>query len=232
MGLDGVELVMEVEDRFRIKLPDSECSHVRTVADLAALVISRLPTASGFCPTARSFFSVRRTLVQKCDVDRRTLRPATPLEVVFPRGKRRARWKSLAKTERHLPRLRLSETARRGFNAVGLLLLFLCFPLLILLLLERGVLGGFLAALALAIGAIAFGVVRARWADEFPAGCTTLGDLVRTISPESIPSDGGRRLLVEQRILEQVQDITAEQLGLKRDKVTPESRFVEDLGMG
>ncbi len=46
MGLDGVELVMAVEDRFGVKLPDSECSHVRTVADLAALVIAKLPRAA------------------------------------------------------------------------------------------------------------------------------------------------------------------------------------------
>lgn len=232
MGLDGVELVMEVEDRFRIELPDTECSHVRTVADLAALVISRLPKSGGFCPTARSFFSLRRALAQERGVDRRALRPTTPLEVAFPRVKRPARWKSLAKLEPHLPKLHLTEEARRGFDALGLFLLFLWVPSLVLLLISLGALGGLVAAVMLALGVVGLSAVRARWAGEFPAGCTTLGDLARTISPESMPVDGGRGLTVEQRVLEQVQNITAEQLGLEREKVRPESRFVEDLGMG
>ncbi len=43
MGLDLVELILETEDRFDVVLPDSDCQRVRTVADLAGLVASRLP---------------------------------------------------------------------------------------------------------------------------------------------------------------------------------------------
>ncbi len=43
MGLDSVEFVMEVEQRFRLSLPDSDCENVRTVADMAELVIARVP---------------------------------------------------------------------------------------------------------------------------------------------------------------------------------------------
>jgi acyl carrier protein len=232
MGLDAVELVMDIEDRFRIALPDSECSRVRTVADLAALVISRLPKAKELCPTARSFVSVRSTLAKECGIDRRTLRPTSPLEVVFPRETRRVRWKLLAKTQPHLPRLGLTDAVRRGVNAVGVFLLFLWLPALVLLLVEFGVLGGVIAFFAFTVGAITFVAIREKWAHEFPVGCETLGDLVRLISPESMPSDGGRRLIAEQEISDRVQSIIAEQLGLKREKVTIESRLVEDLGMG
>lgn len=232
MGLDGVEIAMAVEDRFRITLPDAEYSNVRTVADLAALVISRLPRAGGFCPAARLFLRVRGILAQECGLDRRTLRPGTPLEMVFPPRKRRSRWKSLANAERNLPRLRLTGTARRVFRALGLFLFFLWASWSVLMLVDYGVPGGVLSAFPLVGGAVAIAVARARWANEFPAGCETLGDLVRTIAPDSIPSDAGRRLLYEQRILDQVQTITAETLGLKREKVTPESRFQEDLAVG
>lgn len=43
MGLDAVEIVMEIEDHFHVKLPDIELHQIRTVADLAALVVSHLP---------------------------------------------------------------------------------------------------------------------------------------------------------------------------------------------
>ncbi len=45
MGLDSVELVMEVEDEFGMKLSDQEAESVHTVADLVELVMSRRPDA-------------------------------------------------------------------------------------------------------------------------------------------------------------------------------------------
>ena len=42
MGLDGVEIVLEVEDAFSISVPDDEGGEVRTVSNLVDLVIRRL----------------------------------------------------------------------------------------------------------------------------------------------------------------------------------------------
>lgn len=232
MGLDGVELVMEVEDRFRVKLPDAECGSVRTVADLAALVISRLPRSTGACPAARSFFSLRKAIVQDCDIERRLLKPGTPLDAAFPRPHRRSRWKRVAKLEPLMPRLAPTETARRSFAAIGWLLLLLWVASLVPVVLELGMTGGMMLGGILALGAVAFVRAKDFIATEFPAECTTLGDLARAISPQTLPLGAGDRLVAEQRVLEQVRTITAEQLGLRPDQVKPESRFVDDLGMG
>lgn len=84
MGLDGVELVMAVEDRFGVKLRDSECSRVRTVADLAALVIAHLsrPSASS-CPSAKAFYDLRLLLGSEGDVPRGKVRPGARLDGLF-----------------------------------------------------------------------------------------------------------------------------------------------------
>lgn len=42
MGLDSVEIVMELEHEFRIRVPDDEAGRVRTIDDLVALVIRAL----------------------------------------------------------------------------------------------------------------------------------------------------------------------------------------------
>lgn len=42
MGLDSVEIVMELEREFRIRVPDDEAERVRTVDDLVGLVVRAL----------------------------------------------------------------------------------------------------------------------------------------------------------------------------------------------
>ena len=59
MGLDGVEIVMDVEDHFGITIKDEEAERVRTVNDLVALVGSRIRNAhSAVCPTVSSFLRI------------------------------------------------------------------------------------------------------------------------------------------------------------------------------
>lgn len=43
MGLDGVEMIMEVEDEFGITIPDSDASEMRTVGDLVFCFWRRAP---------------------------------------------------------------------------------------------------------------------------------------------------------------------------------------------
>jgi acyl carrier protein len=43
MGLDTVELAMDVERKFQIDLPNDELSHAYTVGDLVDLVLKHLP---------------------------------------------------------------------------------------------------------------------------------------------------------------------------------------------
>ena len=52
MGLDGDELVMEVEAHFGITIQESTAERVRTVGDLVALVYERISVANAsHCPS-------------------------------------------------------------------------------------------------------------------------------------------------------------------------------------
>lgn len=46
MGLDSIEIVMELEERFRIKIPDEDAEQVKTVGELAELVLRRVAIES------------------------------------------------------------------------------------------------------------------------------------------------------------------------------------------
>lgn len=49
MGLDWVELIMEIEDEFGIKIPDREVGELRTVGLLAECVAKQVREQSSVC---------------------------------------------------------------------------------------------------------------------------------------------------------------------------------------
>ena len=55
MGLDGVELVMEVEDRFGITIRNDEAVGIVTVSDLLTLIIRASPRGMPAARASRHF---------------------------------------------------------------------------------------------------------------------------------------------------------------------------------
>ena len=64
-----------------------------------------------FYPTARTFYRLRRELIEVLGVNRQEVRPSTRLEDLVPRNRRRAVWQHLRKQGLELPELSLSPRA-------------------------------------------------------------------------------------------------------------------------
>ena len=63
MGLDGVEIVMECEDRFGIAIPDADAEALTTPRELTSYVLDRVASGpAGGCIRQRTFFRLRRGL--------------------------------------------------------------------------------------------------------------------------------------------------------------------------
>jgi hypothetical protein len=93
MGLDGVELVMAVEEKFGISISDEEAQNALTVGDLKRLVRAKLDSAdSATCLTQRAFHLIRKKATAEFGLARTILRPDTRLEDVIPRANRRQTW--------------------------------------------------------------------------------------------------------------------------------------------
>ena len=74
MGLDGVELVMAVEEKFGITISDDEASNAFTVGDLKRLVRAKLEiAASAGCLTQRAFHLIRKNAIEEFGLPRRRL---------------------------------------------------------------------------------------------------------------------------------------------------------------
>jgi len=93
MGLDAVELVMAVEEKFGIDITDEEASGALTVGDLKRLVRGKLEIAdSAGCLTQRAFHLIRKNAMAEFGVQRGNLRPDTSLESFVPQSTRRESW--------------------------------------------------------------------------------------------------------------------------------------------
>lgn len=95
MGLDAVELVMAVEEKFGISITDEEATRAVTVGDLKCLVRAKLDVTDGDgCLTQRAFHLIRKKAIAEFGVLRRNLKPDTTLDTVVPESTRRESWQN------------------------------------------------------------------------------------------------------------------------------------------
>lgn len=96
MGLDGVELILAIEDAFQIHIADEEAGNVSTVGDLHGLVLSNLDVRDAKrCLTSAAFYRTRHAIVGTLGMERREIRPSTLLAALLPRSNRRANWRHI-----------------------------------------------------------------------------------------------------------------------------------------
>ncbi|HSG69337.1 MAG TPA: acyl carrier protein, partial [Planctomycetaceae bacterium] len=102
MGLDIVELVMEVEDAFGIQIPDKDYEQIRTVGDLHDYIVRhRQPpdvedsNKARVCLTSATFLRLRRAFIQLFGISRRSVRTSSQLDELVPRVNRREKWNQL-----------------------------------------------------------------------------------------------------------------------------------------
>ncbi len=111
MGLDSVELVMAVEEKFAISIPDEEAQDIRTVGDMFQCVTSKLTIADrSSCLTQKAFHLLRRRAKELFNVPRNQFRLDAELDLIVPKRSRRENWRKfqLAVGATKWPKLALS----------------------------------------------------------------------------------------------------------------------------
>ncbi len=237
MGLDAVEIVMEVEEAFDIRIPDEAGQKIETVGQLYDYVVEQtrqnaadptgdVPSRTDVCLTAATFYLLRRELCARFGLDRRHVAPREPLERLLPRRGRRREWAELA------TRLELE------------------FPPLVR---PRWITGLAPAATVASVLAIAIAgwqvsltalvlMIAVRWtvisvlttplANRFVPTVVTVGDLCNVLLTRNY-----RRLVARfsppapSDVFQTIKTILVEQLGVHPALVTRDARLVGDLGM-
>lgn len=219
MGLDLIELVMDVEDAFGIEISDEDANKMRTVGDLESCVLRQAcMDSSAFCGTSRSFHLLRRKLLDIFPLARTDVRPAVSMEALLPCADRRAIWRRLRDHDIMLPPLMLG---RAAFSVTAVVVAVLTGTMAVLASINS-------AAVLLALQIPLAYVLTRPLAVRIPFGCQTLGDAALWIMP--IKGGGESPGSVSRdEITRRVRLIVAYQLDLPPETIRSDSRFVEDL---
>jgi len=230
MGLDLVELALEVEETFGIVITDDAGAEIRTVGQLYEYILQcrqqRQP-----CPTGEAFYAIRRAIVEAGDVPKRAIRPSVRLETVLPKHTRRRVWKAIHGEwlGYRAPNLRLPY--RLGPLLTGLILLLGAAAAV-----KGGPLIGMPHALVLSAAGTAVGLILVLsltrpFAVGFPPRLETVGDLALACLPPNYEA-AARKQWADEEVWLKLQSLVVDMLGVKPKEVTPSARFHEDLGAG
>ncbi|MEO8658948.1 MAG: hypothetical protein ABI693_10780 [Bryobacteraceae bacterium] len=230
MGLDIEELILAVEDGFQIHIADEEAKAVSTAGDLYTLVVSKLKGKdSGRCLTSAAFYRTRRGIIDALSLERKDVRPSTPLNVILPEENRRETWRRIQDSmELQLPDLEHRWSTVATLLATGVALTV--WPGLYARVGPGGL--ALLSFLGLVVGGflVKFSPV---WAVAFPNHDATVGDLARDV----VAINHG--LLVAEigtwnkhEVWDILRRIIVTQTGGECDETPPEEGIVDDPGIG
>jgi hypothetical protein len=226
MGLDLVEIIMDIEERFGVEIPDEDASRVNTVADLIDAVCKQLDTAaqkceksdqiSVICHSSRAFYRFRKELTRILPLGRRDVKPSARLEELIPRQVRRQTWQALRLADLRLPELTLSRSAWA---------VVLVAPLVPLLLIAAwAAKPGYLLAYPILLAIVLRAASPLRI--EVPEECSSAGQAARFLSvhPAVVGQSPPRN-----EVAAVVRQVIALQLQLPLDSIREDSRLIEDL---
>lgn len=229
MGLDSVELILELEESFNISFSDEEASRMLTVGECYEAILKKLPShEEKFCLSAVTFYKVRKALMSAVDLTRSEIRPATDLASLIPAKERRKVWRDMKSSlQLRLPSLAPPESTfplALICAFVGTIVLCKYTSLtsgLLLLLPELFLFYMFFAW----IGSIAFG--------------TTFSEDIQTVrgfTKKVLAMNFGKLSAnvaehYHEEVWQSIQILVVEQLGVDIKDVTKEARFVADLGI-
>lgn len=221
MGLDGVELVMALEEAFGVSISDAEAADLLTPRMVGDLIYSKLnQTEQSTCQSQRAFYLLRKAMMRRLALTRTSFTPDLAYRGLIPARQHRQFWEEL-KAEvraRSWPSL-----VRPRWLSIALIVGDLTIAGVLV-----SALPSELAWLPVS-GTIVIGVAMARLTRPFktriPYRCRTIRDIV----PYAVTSDQIK--WTREQVSVVVKRVTMEQLGLKEAQYWEDAHFVKDLGL-
>jgi acyl carrier protein len=234
--LDAVELILELEDQFDIRLSEEDALSARTVGDVYRLVLSKQPEKllAPVCLSQMAFYRIRRALAPHVGGDARTIQPGTRFDEIVSSVRRRAIWKQLETALGYeLPPLEKSGPLATWSFCAALLSLAMAMLVPGIAAWAPGLAMLMTLAAIVALGVFLVGQLALLHfgASVVPTELPCVGDLAKCVSwrylddAQAVRDDAGAR-----EVWDRLVALFCKHLAVEKDQVTPEAEIVRDLG--
>jgi acyl carrier protein len=233
MGLDGAELVMEVEDHFGITIGEEEGEHMRTVCELTHAIFRRIEASRTMrCVPLRHFFKLRSLVRDATGNPELRIHPGQQIDQVLTAQDRKRLWPKLEELLTYPPeRLRLHWSLAWFLTATVFVWSFL--PFIIFRGKHDPVLHLLQIVLGVAIAALTTVLLyhSTKYFRQFaPRGYKTFGDIIQKANGLYITTKPQMDKTFDD-VFSELKVIIVKVLNVKPESVTLSASFVEDLGM-
>lgn len=224
MGLDGIELLLAIEDEFQIAITDEEAIQSETPAKLVDVVYSKLrQTELDVCPSQHGFYKIRKIIMDKLKIPRKTIKPDTPLSELIQIKNRKKYWSAIL-FELSGRQTGFASLQRPRWVKLAIYLIIPMIALPVLLNLTYYSIDLSLIATGALIPLLTLLTIPMKY--EFPANFRSVKDLVKIIGTLQT------KAWDKDEVYNKIKKIISKQLGIKEEDIKPDSRFVKDLGVG
>ena len=218
MGLDTVELVIAFEEEFGVAIDNDDAEKMKNPGDVADYMISRVRSNSDDpCLSQIGFYHIRSILMDEFNIPRKLIHPNTLLKDVIGDDIRN-NWTRLKKAlgADYFPKLKripaFTFTITTGI------------PGLVSLCLIWSGQSGSIAFISFLTLAVIANQLTSNRGNVIPSNVSTVATLIPFVGCVST------KVWSREQALKQVIEITAEQLGIKKENIRENSHFVHDLG--
>lgn len=234
MGLDGVELLMEVEDTLGIEIPNLEAEKINTVQDFydcAWKHVSNKKLPIEKCYTQSVFYKIRQAIVENIKVDKASITPKTKIADIIPFENRRQIWKQLEDTlQLKLPQLELRKPYNTILNAFGIKIILgsLLVELFMVIMYDASywVYGYSLIAILLtSLLSQAFTPFRTNFVTN------DFGELIKNVYGKNFKAITNEKGITQNDLEIVIREIISNKCGLDLAEITPEKSLTRDLGI-
>ncbi len=234
MGLDSVELVIEVEETLGIEISNLEAEKIDTVQDFydcAWKHVSNKKLAIAECYTQSVFYKIRQAVVENIKVDKASITPKTKIADIIPFENRRQIWQQLEdKLQLKLPQLELRKPYNIILNAFGIktILGSLLVELFMVIIYDASywVYGYSLIAILLtSLLSKAFTPFRTKFVPN------DFGELTKNVYGKNFKVITNEKGITKNDLEIVIREIISNKMGIDLAEITPEKSLTRDLGI-
>jgi hypothetical protein len=232
MGLDSIELLVEVEKTFDIEIANSEAAKIVTVSDFYNVVWEHIKDKkSDKCASAMIFSQLRKFLVDRYNIPFRDFFPDRDLNELISFEIRKTDWKKLQHDfDFELPDLELPDTIKQILNYTGIILVAgsLIFAIICVFFFDKTGFVFFLPVLGILLVMIIYYQLRPYRTEIAEKSIREFIEAVLALNYKKIRIMLGANRAEMEKIINY---LIHEKTGVDYSEIKPEAQIVNDLGI-